>query len=228
MILTFKGSTPQKADVKSFKFEAPEPLGWEAGQFIHYTLPHDNPDDRGIKRWFTISSAPSQKEIVITTRIVGEKASSFKKALDSLQPGDTIEAEVPEGDFTAEDTDRNYLWIAGGIGVTPFHSILVEAAAKGQSLKVNLLYASRTTDITFKDEFDQLQQKNPNLKIDYVVEPNRIDEALLKTKLNEIENPFVYVSGPEPMVEALTEQIEKLGISKDNIKGDYFPGYEGV
>jgi ferredoxin-NADP reductase len=226
MTLKFIGAKPVVADIKTFMFEAEQPLTWKAGQFNYYTLQHDNPDERGIKRWFTISSAPSEKHITITTRIDADHGSSFKRALDKLRPGDTIEADGPEGDFVIEDPTRNYLWIAGGIGITPFRSILVDKADKKVKLNVHLLYANRSNEIAFKDTFDELQKKNPNLVIDYIVQPDRIDEKLLKTTISRIDNPYIYISGPEPMVEAMIEQIKGLGVSEDNIRGDYFPGYQ--
>lgn len=227
MTLTFLGSEKREADVTTFRFKPKQPVTWQAGQFLHYTLPHDNPDERGIKRWFTIAAPPSGGEVRITTRIVeGQQRSTFKEALHNLNPGDTVEAEQPEGDFVVEDAERNMIWVAGGIGITPYYSILAEADAKGQQLKVHLLYANRTHDIVFRDEFTKFQEKNSNLKIDYVIDPEKIDEDRLKQAIKAVDNPLVYVSGPEPMVEAMVAQLESLGLSKENIKGDYFPGYQ--
>jgi ferredoxin-NADP reductase len=228
MKLTFIGSEKREGDARSFLFKADEPVKWTAGQYLYYTLDHDSPDDRGNQRWFTISSAPSERHIMITTRINPERGSSFKHALAGFKPGDQIEAEEPEGDFVIEDPSRNYIFVAGGIGITPFRSILTEAAAQGQQLNVQLLYANRSSDIVFKEELDQLQASNPKLKIRYIVDPERLDEAVLKSTTEATDNPLVYVSGPEPMVEALTKQIAKLGVSEDNIRGDYFPGYEAL
>jgi ferredoxin-NADP reductase len=226
MILTFTGSKQREGDARAFIFEPQKPFDWTAGQYLHYTLKHPETDDRGDTRWFTISSAPSEGYVMITTRINAERSSSFKQALTALKPGDQIEAEGPEGDFVVEDVSRNYIFIAGGIGITPFRSILTEAAAKGQQLHVELLYANRNQDIVFREELDALQAQNPHLKIRYVIDPERLDNQLLQERIPATDNPLIYVSGPEPMVEALTADIAKLGVSEDNIKGDYFPGYE--
>lgn len=226
MKLIFVGSKLIASDVKSFIFKSDKPISWTAGQFIYYTLVHPSPDDRGTRRWFTIAAPPSKGEIMITTRILSDKGSSFKHALNSLKPGDAIEANEPEGDFTLTDISRNYVFIAGGIGITPYYSILTEAAIKNQKLKVHLVYANRTDDISFKSELDELSANNPDLKIDYVIEPNRIDDKLLNQLIKETDNPLIYISGPEPMVEALTDQIIGLGVPKDSVKSDYFPGYK--
>jgi len=228
MQLTFEKSIARSDDVKSFIFQPESPLTWQAGQYLHYTLTHPEADDRGVKRWFTISSAPSEKYIMITTRLNAEHSSSFKTALQALQPGDTIEAEAPEGDFVIEDPARNLLFVAGGIGITPYRSMLVEAAAQGQQLHAKLLYANRNDQIVFKDELEALRDQNLQLAIDYVVDPQRLDEARLRSEIAAIDNPLIYVSGPEPMVKALAEQIAGLGVTKDNIKVDDFPGYEGL
>jgi ferredoxin-NADP reductase len=226
MKLTFKGTLKREGDVRSFFFEPPAPITWKPGQYMHYTLKHSDTDDRGDKRWFTISSAPSEKDIAISTRISADRKSSFKTALLALKKGDTIETDNPEGDFIIEDPNRNYIFIAGGIGITPYRSMLVDAAVRGQQLNVELLYANRTNEIAFMKELDKLKDVNPNLKIDYIIQPRRIDNKLLEQKIDETDNPMVYVSGPEPMVEAMSAQLSKIGIDQDNIKGDYFPGYE--
>lgn len=227
MKLKLVATKPETADVVTFVFEPEQPVSWVAGQYIHYTLPHADVDDRGDERWFTVSTAPSRGQITITTRIAAENGSSFKRALQALQVGQTVEAEAPEGDFVWDDLSRNYILIAGGIGVTPYHAMLVEAAASGKMPRAKLLYANRSADdIPFKTELDQLAIANPNLTIEYVIDPDRLDTARLQAELAGAENPFVYVSGPEPMVEAMNEELKKLGVTEENLKGDYFPGYE--
>lgn len=228
MKLRLKSITDKEADIKEFAFQPPEGFTWQAGQYMHYVLPHEA-DDRGTERWFTISSAPSEGEVRITTRINHERSSSFKIALQALKPGDEIEADGPEGDFTIQDTTRNYLFVIGGIGITPIRSMLVEAAAKGLKLHAHILYANRSADgIPFQAELDKLAAENPDLKVDYVIEPARVDETTLDATIQAIDNPLVYISGPEPMVKALAEQVKALGITDDNLKLDDFPGYEQI
>lgn len=219
-------SEPVKTDVTSFIFEPEQSVNWKPGQYFHYVLPHPNADDRGTERWFTCSAAPSEGHVTISTRLTTDQGSSFKRALQQLRPGDTIEADGPEGDFTVEDFSRNYIFVAGGIGITPFRSILVEARHQGQQVKATLMYANRTSEIPFSEELEQIATDMPSLKIEYVVQPDRIDGNLLKKHIEAAENPIVYVSGPEPMVKSFAEQLAELGLSKENIKTDDFPGYE--
>src|SRR3989344_3471118 len=132
MILTFFEKKQETKDVMSFKFKTDEPLSWQPGQYLFYTLPNDGPDNRGVTRYFTISSAPFEKIVIITTRIslpAGRQvmpSSTFKKSLLNLKIGEKIEASGPDGDFTVENHKKNYIFIAGGIGITPFRSILLD------------------------------------------------------------------------------------------------------
>lgn len=226
MKLRLKSQKQEVEGIRSFIFEPEEPLSWQPGQYMHYLLPHQNEDDRGHERWFTNSAAPFENCVMISTRIDPERPSTFKQALQALQPGDAIEGDGPEGDFTLEDPTRNYIFVAGGIGITPFRSILSEAGHNGTKLKVNLLYANRDNNIPFKEELDKLAAANPNLKIEYIVNPDKIDKKLLEQRIDATENPVVYVSGPKPMALAFADQLSELGLSKENIKIDDFPGYE--
>jgi glycine betaine catabolism B len=225
MKLKLAATKQETKDVKSFIFEPQQPITWQAGQFLQYTLPHPDEDSRKHQRWFTNSAAPSEKHVMITTRLTSEKGSSFKKALNSLKVGDEVEAGAPEGDFTIDDPNRNYIFVAGGIGVTPYRSILTEAKANGQKLKVHLLYANRSNDIPFRQEFDDIAKQNPDFKVDYIIDPDKIDTPMLKAAIDAAKDPIIYVSGPEPMVEALNDDLHKLGLSDGQIKTDYFPNY---
>lgn len=227
MKLRLKNTITREGDIKEFIFQPPEGFSWTAGQYMHYVLPHDA-DDRGTERWFTISAAPSEKEVRITTRINQERSSSFKTHLATLQPGTEIEADGPEGDFILDDPNREYLFIVGGIGITPVRSILTEAQHNGIHPRATLLYANRTQAIPFRAELDALSDTNPLLSVAYIVEPAHLDEQVLRAALASLSNPLVYISGPEGMVKALAEQVNQLGVDNDAIKIDDFPGYAGI
>src|ERR1700690_1303285 len=89
--------------VESLIFKPAESLAWKAGQFLHYVLHHEPTDNRGSDRWFTVASAPFEKEVMITTRIAGEKGSTFKTALTALNTGESIEISDVDGDFVVDD-----------------------------------------------------------------------------------------------------------------------------
>lgn len=218
----------ETSDVESFIFDSPETLTWKAGQFLHYVLKHEPVDDRGSDRWFTIASAPFEKKVMITTRFSKENGSTFKQALSDLKIGEFIEASDVEGDFIVEDPAKKYVFIAGGIGITPFHSILKEADHTQTKLEVTLLYANRDQNIPYKEELEGFAKNNPNLFIHYVINPEHIDENTLKKYIPDIKTPIFYVSGPEGMVESLGDVLKTMGVEEDHIKQDYFPGYPNV
>jgi ferredoxin-NADP reductase len=211
--------------IESFVFNPIEPLTWKAGQFLHYVLHHEPTDNRGSDRWFTVASAPFEKEVMITTRLTNEKGSTFKAALDALKVGESIEISDIGGDFVVDNPTQEYVFIAGGIGITPFHSILKEADHAEIKLHVTLLYANRDHNIPYKEELERFAKNNRNLVVHYVIAPERIDENTFKNLVPDLQTPVFYVSGPEPMVESLGDTLKKMGIAADHIKQDYFPGY---
>ena len=215
----------ESTDVVSFIFEPQESLIWKAGQFLHYVLNHAPTDDRGSDRWFTIASAPFERQVMITTRLASQKGSSFKKALSGLKVGDMIEVSDLDGDFVLGDVRAEYVFIAGGIGITPFHSILKQAEHDKNIPRVTLLYANRKEVAAYKAEFDVMAKQNPNLKIHYIFHPQRIDQETVEKLVTDLKKPFFYVSGPEPMVENVGEMLKKIGVPKEHLKQDWFPGY---
>jgi ferredoxin-NADP reductase len=215
----------ETSDTKSFLFSAASDLTWQPGQYIHYKLPHPNPDDRGIERYFSISSAPFEKRVMLTTRFF-PKSSSFKKALDKLSIGAQIEADPPEGDFIVADTAKPIVFIAGGIGITPFRSILLDLDRRKQSFDILLLYANSTEDAPFRAELDALAKTNSNLRIRYYIGANRLDADRLRSSVPNLPTDRFYVSGPEPMVESFDKTLKRLNVPDNNVVNDFFPGYE--
>ena len=225
MKLKLAATKNESPDVMSFIFEPQEPLTWKAGQFLHYVLHHEPTDNRGSDRWFTIASAPFEHQVMITTRFTGDRGSTFKKTLKELKVGDTIEVSDLDGDFILGDAQAECVFIAGGIGITPFRSILKQAEHEGKQPRVTLLYANRQTVAAYKDEFDAMAKRNPNLKIHYLFHPQRLDETSIKERVPDLKKPLFYISGPEPMVESLGKLLKQLGVPEDHIKQDWFPGY---
>lgn len=230
MKLTFIKKLKEESDAETFVFEPHAPLNWKAGQFLFYTFPHPSVDERGVTRYFTISSAPFEKNIHITTRISDER-SSFKEALNNLKRGDQIEAADPDGDFTMEDSlgpGKNHIFISGGIGITPYFSILKDLNHKNLPINITLMYANSDENFVFKKELEALSQKHPNFKIKYFVSPKHIETSDIKQTIDETsDNPTIWFSGPEKMTEAFEKILkEDLKIPENRTKFDYFPGYD--
>ncbi|MDD3520962.1 MAG: FAD-dependent oxidoreductase [Actinomycetota bacterium] len=210
----------------SFHFNNIDSLKWQAGQYLQLIIPHENADNRGVKRFFTISSAPFEKRITITTRIETKKSSTFKKILSELKAGDIIECSQPKGKFLVEDLSRKILFIAGGIGITPVRSILMDLQYKEKSFQADLLYANRDNNIAFKNELEEIGNSKNNFRIYYFIAPESICEEELDKIYNDYNDKIIYLSGPINMIKAIEEIFYKKGVSKENIRTDYFPGYD--
>jgi len=209
-------------NVWAFRFEPTTPFTWIAGQFIRIEIPHDNPDAEGTKRWFTVSSAPYEDILQITTRVT---ESTFKQALAALPIGERLPLiEKPDGDFIWEDSDKPLIFVAGGIGITPFRSILKQRVYEGLPLNVTLIYGNRTDAIVFKDEFGSYTQADPQFRVHYITgEP--LTAKKLAELVPELNKSLIYVSGPEPMVKALGDDLKKHALPETQLKTDEFPNY---
>lgn len=204
-------------NIRTFVFETGG-LTWLAGQYQTYILDSIEGNEDEKKRFFTIASAPSEREIHISTRVTESK---FKQALNALQPGDTIETRELEGDFTWEN-DEPAVLVAGGIGVTPYRSMLLERHALGKPLNCTLVQFNREDAVPFRDEFEKLAAEHPELKLVYIIGQPITADAILQAAPAAAEQT-TYLSGPEPMVDAVGEDLQKRGVT---LKQDWFPGYD--
>jgi glycine betaine catabolism B len=234
MQLTLTARHHEGEGCESFQFEPERPLTFEAGQYLRYTLDHPEPDNRGANRFFTVASAPSEGFVMLTTRL-STPGSSFKRALSRLEVGANIEASGPYGRFTYTDRETPAVFVAGGIGITPFRSILMDLASRPSDADMTLLYANSTPEIPFRHLFDDLASKQPRLTIVYTVsQPDsewhgpvgRIDEAFIREHVPLASMPAFYVSGPKAMVESIEGALHTVGVADEKIKQDYFPGYD--
>jgi ferredoxin-NADP reductase len=208
---------PEVGNIKTLVFETGG-LEWVAGQNQAYILPQAGETEDENQRWFTISSPPSAGTINISTRI---SDSAFKQALDALQPGDMIERHTINGSFTWEDeSDEQVVLVAAGIGITPFHSILLERHAVGKSLNATLIHFNRDEQIPFQAELEQILEQHPELTIRYVTGPVTAEKILELAP--QAKEHVTYLSGPEAMVMAVGTELSKQGVT---VKQDEFPGY---
>jgi len=224
LILVDKRSETE--DVTSFIFRSDAPLKWQAGQFLHYVHPHADPDDRGVTRYFTIASAPFEGQVMLTTRFAPERGSSFKRALRQLPLGAAVDVGEPDGDFIVGDPGHEHIFIAGGIGVTPFRAILLDLDHRELPINATLLYANRNPDFVYKAEMDRLAGRHPRLVVRYLVSPERVTQSSIRGVSAGLAKPIFYVSGPEPFVDALGTMLTGLGVPDGQVKSDFFPGYD--
>lgn len=230
MYITFHHKQNESSSILTFYFSTTKAMSFIPGQFVELTIPHEKPDGRGTKRWFTIASSPNSTLIGITTRIVSD-ASSFKLALQALNPGDTVSMSEPMGDFVLPmDREIPLLFVAGGIGITPFHSIAQWLAENNEQRTIRLLHAITTEDdLIFTDTF----QRAGILMTPFVSEPSpawggergQLTAHYIKRVAESQPNTLIYIAGPERMTENLTKDLLKLDTEKHTIVTDYFPGY---
>jgi ferredoxin-NADP reductase len=212
-------SNDEAGDVRTFVFEA-NGLKWVAGQSQRWILPHDGETSHDNEHWFTISSAPSESVMNISTRVTNSK---YKQQLNSLKPGDEIEAYELSGSFTWEENpSQPIVMVAAGIGITPFRSILVERNNNGKKLNGTLLYFNRDDNVPFRHLLEELTSKHPDLKLRVIVGEHITADRILELA-PESKEQTVYLSGAKPMVLSLSEELEK---NKVKTKLDRFPGYD--
>lgn len=213
----FIESKSEAGNAKSFLFELPNgAYTWVPGQYIALSFV-DGDDSHDNKHWFTIASAPVSNQIQITTRLTD---SAFKNKLNSLKPGDEVIITEAEGDFFWNKSEKPVVLIAGGIGITPYHSIL--SAMPG--INAHLIYVNRDDNYVFKEELENIQSTNPNLKISYL--KGAIDRQMLESAEPNLYSSLVYLSGPEPMVEAVGNNLLESGLKEESLVRDWFPGYD--
>jgi len=235
--LQFKQITKLTPSASDFTFTPERPLKFKAGQYLEWTLPHPNTDSRGNRRYFTIVSSPTEPDLHIGVRFYPE-GSSFKKALASLDDHSPIMASHLAGDFVLpRDTDQKIAFIAGGIGITPYRSMVKYLVDTKQRRDLTLLYSvNHIDDIAYRDVFEQGSQEL-GLTIVYAIadpkslppnwpgEVGIVDAAMIKRQIPDYAERLFYISGPPPMVEGIAKTLRSLGVHRRNIKTDFFPGY---
>ena len=205
--------------IYTFWFRPSKRVRYDAGQFTEIHLPHDS-DERKDKRWFTLSSSPTEELLAITTKF-SDKPSSFKSELQRLKPDDEILLAEPMGDFVLpKDTSIPLVFIAAGIGITPVRSMLKMLSDTGEQRIIQVIYRAPENERIFTD----IIQASGELTMPDV----RPDYHYLSQLLGGLQDKRIYISGPEKMAESLQKDLIKNGVSTDEIVTDYFHGYDSV
>lgn len=227
-----------------FGFDKPPGLLFKAGQFMDLTLiePAET-DAEGNTRGFSINTAPDEAELTFTTRL---RDTAFKRALQTMPLGSAIRIEGPFGNLTLHNNaSRPAVLLAGGIGITPFRSIVRRAAHEKLPHRIFLFYSNRRPeDAPFLDEFQQLARQNPNFmfiptmtamegsRLPWTGETGYLDRELILKHLKlanprqeELSGPIYYMAGPPAMVAALRAMLNKAGVDDDDIRTEEFSGY---
>ncbi len=222
LTLAFKTKKQVSENVYEFVFKPDTPLRFAAGQYMEWTLPHHAPDTRGNRRYFTIASAPSDSDVRLGMRI-GADMSSFKKALFALKEGATLTTSSLAGEFVLpKSTSEKLVFIAGGVGITPFVSMLRHLLATHERRDIVLFYAaSSESDFAYRDVIQEAEE-SIGLKVRYV-SGGYVTEDMIREVSDYHERAF-YISGPDGMVRTYKKLLVSLGIPRRIIKTDFFPG----
>ena len=220
-----------------FYFEKPTAWTFEPGQFLDLTLLNPSETDaEGNIRTFTIASAPHEDRLMVATRM---RDTAFKRVLATMPIGTPVKIEGPSGDLTLPaDVNRTVVFLAGGIGITPFRSMAVHAAKKKLAQKIVLFYSNRRPeDASFIDELQALEMENSNYRLVATMtkmeasdrtwsgEVGKIDAGMLTRYLKDAVSPIYYIAGPPEMVKGLRQIIGETGAKDDEIRTEEFSGY---
>jgi ferredoxin-NADP reductase len=235
LLLSFTGSRREAGDIVSYIFKSPKRVKFKAGQYFRWTLPDLANDPRGNRRYFTISAAPTEKDLMLTVKQPAGLSSGFKQRLTQLKPGDNILATQLAGDFTLPQLRvKKLAFLAGGVGITPFRSMVKEMVDKNRGRDIVLFYAVNSKDeIAFEPLFNRARRLG--LKTFYVIGsavqgsdvylPGRLDRPILIEHLPDYIERVFFISGPQAFVAAMRNNLLDMGIPRRNIHTDFFPGY---
>lgn len=233
---TLLGSEEVAAGTRTFHFAKPEGFTYEAGQSIDlFLVDPPETDAEGNKRAYSLSSSPDESNLAITTRM---RDTAFKRVLGSLPVGSSLQLDGPFGSMTLhKNTAKPAVFLAGGIGITPFYSIIKDAAHKQLPHTLTLLYSNRTPDdAAFHEEIQNIAETYEQLTyIPTMTDRERnsawngesgyITGEMIKRYVPDGANAIFYMAGPLPFVTAMKTAIADAGGDPDNIRFEEFTGY---
>jgi ferredoxin-NADP reductase len=232
-----KGREEVAEGTMAFHFEKPAGFQFKPGQYADLTL--INPaetDSEGNVRTFSIASAPYEDELLFATRM---RDSAFKRVLGSVPLGTEVKLEGPMGSFTLHKNQaKTAVFLAGGIGITPFLSILRQAAKEKLPHLLYLFYSNRRPeDAAFLQHLEDLAKSNskfifvPSMskmektKLEWQGERGLINRDMLTKHFCDLQGPMYYIAGPPEMVAAMREVLSKAGVDDDDVRTEEFGGY---
>lgn len=217
-------------NVKSFRFERSEGFSYKPGQFLFIVIKIGGKEKQ---KHFTLSSSPTETGFIEFTKKLTRH--EFSNALDDLEEGDWARIKAPFGNFTFEGEYSKIAMLSGGIGITPLRSMCKFCTDKGLDTSIILLYGNQTErDIVFRDQFEEMQKQNKNLKVVHTLsKPNEqwegytgyVSEDMIKKEVPDFKERTFYTCGPPKMVEAMEHLLDSLDVPKSQVKKENFYGY---
>ena len=211
-----------------------EEIDFRPGQYFWVELlnsPYD--DEKGLRRHITVVTSPTEHGVLgLCTRL---RDSAFKKTLAELKVGDEVEVEQPKGEWALpEDTSASYVFVAGGIGITPYRSMLRYIADTGAPYRVTLVYSNRDRESApFLDELREYERTLPSFRLVLTMteddgwdgEARHIDAEMLRDHLGDLDAYTFLVTGPPPMVESVAGKLTAAGVPEEHVLPERFSGY---
>lgn len=234
VVLTLERIEQAANGIYDFVFRPDRKVAFAAGQYLEWTLPMDKGDSRGNRRYFTIASAPEERDIRLGVKFVNN-GSAFKRELASLSAGDQIVASQLAGSFTLpRNKARKLAFIAGGIGVTPFRSMLAELLRRNEKRDIVMVYGSNRIDEFAYVDVLARARKELGISTHYVVRDRAgappemrvgmVTGDLLREAIRDWRERLFYVSGPQAMVSATRDALLAIGVQPRHVRTDFFPG----
>lgn len=219
-------------DVKSIRFRRPKGFYYLPGQWAFITAGSEKEQQT---RPLSFSSSPTEEYLEFTKRLTGHE---FSNAFAALKAGDPATIRGPFGKLTLQESYKKICMLSGGIGITPLRSMIRYSTDKELKTDIILLYSNRLENqIAFIDDFDEMQSRNPNLKVIITITRpgqawkglnGRINREMVEKKIPDYAERFFYSCGPRPMVETMVSMLSKMGLPETQIKYEYFTGYLGT
>ena len=221
----------------AFHFDKPDGFKFRAGQAIDITLLNPpEADAEGNIRTFSIASPPFGDRLIVATRM---RDNAFKRVLKSMPLGTAVKIDGPSGSLTLhKNSSKPAVFLAGGIGITPFLSILRQAAHEKLPHQLYLFYSNRRPeDAPFLDTLNELQKTNPEFRYvptmtqigksqqKWAGQTGLIDRTMLASTVSSLQGPIYYIAGPPAMVAATRQMIVAAGADEDDIRTEEFSGY---
>lgn len=210
-------------DCLSLFFEKPRSFTYAPGDWMDIRFPTP---EFPVGRTYSFASSPTEPDLRITFK---KGVSSFKKRLENVRPGETMLITQYGSNGFVFDRQHASVFIAGGVGITPFRSMLKELVDTDTHVPIELVYQNRTADFPFRAEFDEWTRTYLSLTTHYLATETegRLTRATLQRLLPGIasQQPMTYVAGPPGMVDKAAALLRELGIDNDDIKTDRFDGY---
>ncbi len=234
--LPLKWKKQLSPDIFEFAFDKPQKIKFLPGQYMEWTLQHKNIDSRGNRRYFSIASSPTEKEIAIAVKFYNP-SSSYKKTLVNLVKGQKIIAAQVAGDFILpKDLKKPIVFIAGGIGITPFRSMIQFIIDRKLQSNIVLFYSNRAVnEILFSGIFQKAEDYGVKtiytltdinkIPSDWTGEKGYITESMIARYAKDYVKRTFYISGPQLMVQNFEKLLLGMKVKKGNIITDFFPGY---